>query len=389
MTQPRNQRDIRTRNLDTVLSAVSHQGLRTRASIAEATGLHKSSVTSLVGEFTKLGVLQVHVPKHGGAVGRPAAIIDVVPSMIVGLGLEIRANSLIAYVADLDGSARHQAAVYGPNRIRRPDSVLASLAALARGALADVERRQPVVSGVTIAAPGVIDAQRGVVVEAPDLGWSDVPALATFREQLNLPDVTVALDSTRSLAALAEVHDPLGSGLTDCLYVTGDGGVGARFLVGGEILRDHVADAFGHISVEAEGRDCDCGRRGCLAARTGRAALLAAAGLGDGSLPDLVEHLRAGDAHAVAAVADCGRWLGVGLANVVNLLAPPAIVLGGDFAALAPWLAAAIERELRVRVFGSTETWPLVTVSKVGADAAARGAAVTAVRRATRTRRAL
>jgi predicted NBD/HSP70 family sugar kinase len=94
-----------------------------------------------------------------------------------------------------------------------------------------------------------------------------------------------------------------------------------------------------------------------------------------------VEHARAGDAHAIAAVTDCGHWLGVGLATVVNLLAPPAIVLGGDFAALAQWLAPAIEQELRPRVLGSTATWPSLAISHVGPDAAARGGAVTAARR--------
>jgi predicted NBD/HSP70 family sugar kinase len=163
-------------------------------------------------------------------------------------------------------------------------------------------------------------------------------------------------------------------------------------LVGGQILRsphDGFADAFGHIAVEAVGRRCECGRHGCLEARTRRAALLTAAGLGDGSMKDLMEHLHAGDVHAIAAVQDCGRWLGVGLATVVNLLAPPAIVLGGDFATLAPWIAPAVEEELRVRVFGSTPSWPSVAISHVGLDAAVRGAAATAVRRVDRLRPAV
>src|ERR1700712_1691212 len=107
MTQPSSQRDIRTRNLDTVLTAVSRDGLRTRNAIAEATGLHKSSVASLVAELTKLGVLREHAPEHHGAAGRPAAVIGVVPSVAVGVGLEIRADSVIAYVADLAGRERH------------------------------------------------------------------------------------------------------------------------------------------------------------------------------------------------------------------------------------------------------------------------------------------
>src|SRR5438309_4843383 len=96
MTQPSSQRDIRARNLDTVLTAVSRDGLSTRTSIAQATGLHKSSVRSLVGELTQLGVLREHAPAHHGGAGRPAATIGIVPSLAVGLGLEIRADSLVA-----------------------------------------------------------------------------------------------------------------------------------------------------------------------------------------------------------------------------------------------------------------------------------------------------
>src|SRR4051812_29958532 len=102
MIQARTKRDIRAHNLDTVLTAVSRDGLCTRNAIAEATGLHKSSVTSLVGELTRLGLLREHAPHHSAA-GRPAAIIDVVPSAAVGIGLEIRADSVIAYMADLAG----------------------------------------------------------------------------------------------------------------------------------------------------------------------------------------------------------------------------------------------------------------------------------------------
>src|SRR4051812_50123359 len=120
MTRPRSQRDIRTRNLDAVLTAVSRDGLCTRNSIAEATGLHKSSVTSLVGELTKLGVLREHAPEHSGAAGRPAAIIDIVPSVAVGLGVGVRAGSLIAGVAGLAGGGRYRGAGFGPHRLRRP-----------------------------------------------------------------------------------------------------------------------------------------------------------------------------------------------------------------------------------------------------------------------------
>jgi predicted NBD/HSP70 family sugar kinase len=142
--------------------------------------------------------------------------------------------------------------------------------------------------------------------------------------------------------------------------------------------RPAVDDAFGHVTVDLDGDQCRCGRRGCLQTRASRAALLDRAGLGDGSVSDLIHHARAGDGHVLAALADSGRWLGLGLATAVNLVAAPVIVLAGDFAALAPWMVPAMEGELRQRVLGATAEWPLITASQLGAEAAAVGAAIRA-----------
>jgi predicted NBD/HSP70 family sugar kinase len=347
MTQATSLRDIRAHNLDTVLTAISRDGLRTRNSIAEATGLHRSSVTSLVGELTKLGVLREYTPEHNGTTGRPAAIIELVPSVAAGLGLEIRADALVAFVADLAGNARYRAVVHGVHRIKRPESVLGELAGLAHAALFEMERQGLFVSGLTIAVPAE--------------GWSAVPVLEHFRAALGRPELPVTADDTHTLAALAEARG-------DGLFVVGDGGVGARLLIGGRVVRT----AFGRIPL---------GPDSCLEARTRRAALLDAAGLGDGSLPDLLEHARRREPYALTALADCGRWLGIALASAANLLAPPLIILGGDFATLAPWLAPPIERELRARVFGRSAGWPALAVATAGPDAAARAAAAVAVRR--------
>ena len=358
------------RNLDAVLTAVTERGLRTRNAIAEATGLHKSSVSSLVDELTELGVLRLHAPKHEGATGRPAAIVDLAPGTAAGLGLEVRSDALVAHVCDMAGRARYQASRLAPHHLRRPEAVVDDLVALTHGALTEISRQQLAVSAITLALPGTgNDAEQGV--------------LEHFIERLARPDLIVTAESTYSLTALAE-------GLSDCLYVTGDASVSARLLVGGQVLRSPgFPDAFGHIAVAADGPRCRCGRHGCLEAFTRRSTVLDAAGLGDGTFADLLEQARAGHPRALAAIAECGRWLGVGLANVVNLLAPPAIVLGGDFAALAPWLVESLEAELRERVFGWTPTWPAVEVAQLGPDAAARGAAATALRSVDRLLRAV
>ncbi len=355
MAETRRWRDVREHNLDAVLSVLSAHGPRTRNSIAEATGLHKSSIASLVGELADLGVLRVRSTTPAGFAGRPAEIIDLAPGAAGGLGLEIAADRLVAHVSDLAGTARYHAVLEGPFRIRRRGAVLEELAAMAFEALDEMERQHLRLSGITIAAP--------------DFNWP----VESFGALLERPDVPVTLDSTLSLAALAESY-------ADCLYVAGGDSIGARFIANGEIL--DLPEGFAHLQVEVCGRRCHCGRHGCLETRTRRGAILAAAGLGDGSLPDLVAHAHAGDRYAIAAIAECGRWLGIGLSIAVNLLAPPAIVLAGDFAALAPWLLPSVESELRTRVFGHTAAWPTVAVSQLGPDAAVLAAATLASRRA-------
>jgi predicted NBD/HSP70 family sugar kinase len=315
------------------------------------------------------------------ATGRRSAILGLGLEAHARLGLEVRGDSLSAYLSDAGGRPRFREKVEGVFRARRAERVIDELALIAGDALEEIERQQLSLAGIMIAVPGDVDGRRGTVVSAPDLGWSQLPLLELFRARVSRLEVPVALGNARTLAALAELHRPIGAPLDSYLYVTGDGGVAARMVVDGELLvpsRPAIDEAFGHITVDLDGDRCRCGRRGCLQTRVSRAALLDRAGLGDGSVSDLIQYARERDGHALAALAECGRWLGVGLATAVNLVAAPVIVLAGDFAALAPWMVPAMEGELRRRVLGATAEWPLITASQLGAEAAAVGAAIRA-----------
>ena len=176
------------------------------------------------------------------------------------------------------------------------------------------------------------------------------------------------------------------------MYCSGEIGVGGGLVLGGELFRGYrgFGGEFGHTTVEYDGLPCACGSRGCLETRAGLEPLLAAAGINgangpkrgpSGPVAELVRHAEAGDPAALAALADCGRWLGVALGSVVNLLSPQAIVLGGHFAPMTEWLAPVIAAELTTRVLGGDGAVPPVLTSSLGAEAAMRGAAATQLRR--------
>ena len=374
---------MRNRNLGVVLALVVERGPRSRAAIADETGLHRTSVTRLVAELIDLGLLRERGVEHRGELGRPAALVEVARAGAAGLGLEVTRDSLCVHATDLAGGSRYRATAGAANRVRRPTAVLEQLAEMVRDAMIEIERQGLSLVGATVALPGLVDSERGVLLMAPDLGWFDVPVVDALHTLIGIPGFNVQADNEGPMAALGELCDRRGVGLMDFVCVSSSVGVAAGIVSGGELVGGArgIGGAFGHMTVEPEGRRCRCGSRGCLETRIGPDALLSSAGLGDGSMKDLLTEARGEHPAALKALHEGGRWLGVGLGTLVNLLAPPAVVLSGHFAALAPWLVPAVEQELRVRVLSAPAGLPDLIASQLGAEATIRGAAAAPLRR--------
>jgi predicted NBD/HSP70 family sugar kinase len=390
---PANQRAVRRHNLGVVLRHVSERGPRSRATIALETGLNKTTVSSLVTELIALDLLAERGLEQRGTVGRPGQVVELSDGGVVALGLEINVDYLAVRALDLTGAERDRRLDARDLRGVPEGEVLDRLATMASAALETVkaEGLRPV--GATVAVPGLVDAAGGSLLVAPNLGWRDVPVADELDERLLGPSFPLIADNEANLAALAELWEGSARGLRDVLYVSGEIGVGAGIIVGGELFRGAhgFGGEFGHMTMEPGGRPCACGSRGCLETVAGLEALLAGAGLdpataatttGSGEpVSALAERATAGDDRAVAALRDGGRWLGVAIASAANLLNPQAVVLGGFFAPLAAWLSAPIARELELRVLASNWALPRVLPSTLGPEAAVRGAAALSLRR--------
>jgi predicted NBD/HSP70 family sugar kinase len=136
------------------------------------------------------------------------------------------------------------------------------------------------------------------------------------------------------------------------------------------------------VTVDPEGELCACGNRGCVETHAALGALLRAAGVDPGAgVDELARRAEAGDQRALTALAEAGRWLGVGVASAANLLNPRGVVVGGYFAPLARWLSPGVQEELDARVLSSEHDGPRVFTSALGGEAAVRGAAALALRR--------
>lgn len=259
--------------------------------------------------------------------------------------IDLGGTNVRAIVAGLDGK------ISGDDR--RPSRASDGLDATIEALLASLDQacseagvKAGALSGLGVATPGWVDTERGVVPAAPQLiGWRDVPLVEVLQDRLG---VTVRLENDANAAALGENVYGAGRGTRHMLYITVSTGVGAGIVADGRLYGGAKGSAgeIGHTIVDPSGPLCGCGNHGCLeslssgtaiarraveAADRGESAALAALREREGRLSArlVADAARKGDAASVAIYEEAGRFLGIALANAVNLLSPEAIVLGG------------------------------------------------------------
>ncbi|MEU0405409.1 ROK family transcriptional regulator [Streptomyces sp. NPDC006197] len=344
---------VRRHNLSLVLRTVHEAGETTRAAVAARVGLTRPAVSSLVEQLLDLGLLVESGKTFSGQAGRPGTVLKPADTGPAGLGVEINVDYVTVCVVDLTGADRVRRTEHLDNRDAEAADVLARAARIAADALDAAAERHLAPAGAGLALPGLVSD--GTVRQAPNLGWNEIPAEALFGEALTAlrpgtAGLPVTSDNEANMAALAELWFGELGPLRTFLHLTGEIGVGGAIVVHGELLRGAhgFAGEIGHLVVDAEGPRCRCGSRGCLEQYAGQAALLASAGAT--GVPDLARRAGAGEPRALAALADAGRMLGRAVSGAVNLLDPEAVVLGGIYPHLMPWLAPAVAEELATRV---------------------------------------
>jgi predicted NBD/HSP70 family sugar kinase len=384
---PADQRAVRRANLGVVLRHVAAHGPLSRARIAAATGLNKTTVSSLVAELIDVGLLEeTGDDERPGTVGRPAQPVRLRPDGALSLGLEIHFDYLSVCAIDLSGAPRFEREIAVCNRDSSPERVLDQVAALARDALAAADAQGVPAVGATLAGPGLVDVRAGMLVRSRDLGWEHVHVAGMLARRLDRPGLAVRIDNESNLGALAELWAGAGQRLRDFVYVSSPHGVGAGIVLQGQLYRGAhgFAGELGHVTVDPEGPLCTCGNRGCLAMLVGEDALCAIAadhGIASRSARTtarvLAERIRTGDEQTLASVQRIGHWLGIGLAGTVNLLDPEALILGGCLAELAPWLELPLRDAFAVGTLADDACQ--IVPSQLGDSAAVRGAAALAL----------
>ncbi|MCY3548352.1 MAG: ROK family protein [Gemmatimonadetes bacterium] len=311
------------------------------------------------------------------------------PAWVVGV--DIGGTNLRVGTVPLEGGAPPVAVRRRSTRAASgSDRVLDRLVTMIRESVADVGRDN--VAGIGLGAPGPLDRASGVVTETPNLGWRDYPLRDLVAEACGLP---VTLDNDANCFTYGEWWMGAGRGSRRLVGITLGTGIGGGIVIDGEIHHgaSGAAGEVGHMSIDFRGRRCPCGARGCIEAYASGPAIAvraveAIADGGDSILASMVggdlgeitaeivcRAAAAGDPHADGVVRDTARILATAVTNLIHLLNPDAVVIGGGVANAGDRLLRPLRREVRRRVFGAHMRACRIVQSELGDSAGVIGAA--------------
>lgn len=373
---------VRRANLSAIVRALHVSAPLSRSDLVTRTGLTRSAIRALIGELA-MGSLALEGPAAlDGTPGRPSPLVRPDPHGAAVIALEIAVDSLAAAAVGLGGELFHLVRIDLPRGRSSVDDIATTLAGLASTVRSHLVSDEAVV-GVGVAIVGVVRRSDGMVSMAPNLGWRDEPLGDRLTAALGPigQTVPVVFANEADLAALAELRRGAARGFEDIVMVWGSIGVGGGLIIHGEPLRGAAgySGEVGHIPVNPEGLPCRCGSIGCWETEVGIGALLRRAGYppegGIEAFESVLSEAEAGSSFALEAFAEAGRWLGIGLAGIINTLNPRLVLLGGRLAQSYPYVRSTLEAELDRRVLRASRQLVRVTPATLGVDAPLLGAA--------------
>ncbi len=374
----------KTHNSRLVLKTIYQRGSLSRADIARATRLTRPTVSNIVADLMAEGLVDEigHGQSQGG---KPPILLSAAENSYSIIGIDLGNSEFRGGIFDLRGNKLHG--------LNLPTNGQVGAAAL-NLVYALIDQLLPLadspVLGIGIGTPGITDTTAGVIYEAVNLGWSDLPLRDLLAARYDMP-VHVANDS--QAAALGEFSFGHGEEASNLVVVKAGAGISAGIVLNGRVYAgDHASPGeIGHVTAVPNGKLCTCGRYGCLETVASSRAIIEGAQAIIQTEPDsimaqlaathdlttdlVLQAFEAGDTAVQALIADVGRYLGTAVAHLISILNIQHVIIAGRIARFDNLLLDAIRAQVNQSILTRIAQNTLIERSALGADIVILGAA--------------
>lgn len=378
---------IRENNLSAVLTIIRQVGSISRADLARKTHLSATTISALANVLLSSGfVRESGMGESSG--GRRPILLQFDYKFRHVLGVDMGATHLVALVMDLQGQVMNRQYMRFPV-MQEPEGTMQAICQLVEQVLTNVglSLQQILGMGVTVPAP-----LEGESLEHPSHiilpAWQGHDLLGFLQSQFPFP---IYLDNDANGGAIAEKWWGRGRSFANLAYIKLGTGVGSGLIVKNEIYRGDggTAGEIGHTTIDADGPVCRCGNRGCLESFVGATAVMgnvAHALVEQGttahtqlSLDEIATAVHQQEPLVSAVIEQTGTYLGIAIANLINLFNPGLIVLGGEITKTGDLLVTAVRNSAHKRAMPKAAQEAIIAISELGDDAIAMGAATLAI----------
>ncbi|HOK29020.1 MAG TPA: ROK family protein [bacterium] len=381
---------VRRFNRSLVLQTIRAHSPISRIELTELTTLTPTTITSLVDEFIKYGLVK-EIGNIKGGVGRSRTLISINSEAYYVLGIDLARISISAGIVDLAGNLLTVKRVSSDLNQHFPVT-LNTLEETIHSLLDEISPQiKEKIIAIGIGSPGPLSPSKGVIISPPNFtGWSNIPLKEIMEREFGLPTF---IENDAKACALGERWFGCCKNTDNFVYLAVGTGVGAGIIIDGDIYRGEgeLAGEIGHTTIDINGPRCSCGNYGCLEIYTSVISLIDRIEKEEGlkslirdghieTLSSFYRSAREGNIRAVEILNDYCFWVGVGVVNIINTLSPSAVVLGRE--ALingSDLIIPRVEKVVTERSFFTTSQQTRILASSIGQDTGVIGAATIAL----------
>ena len=379
---------VRKMNRSIILAVFRTQKTLSRAQLAAQTGLNPSTVSKIIHELIQENLIHETVLSQSGT-GRPGLMLELNPKGGCALGIEINVDYIELLITDFSANS-----LWRKNQATKPeaaqDGIMKQVIKLVKEASKFIQTHNCHLLGVGVGVPGLVDVDSGVLRVAPNLNWVNIPVRDILANYLDCP---IYVENEANAAALGEYYFGAVRNVKDFIYLSAGIGLGSGIVIGGQLFRGMFgfAGEAGHMTLDTNGELCGCGRRGCwetfvgprsVLQRVQRSLTLGAesiliemvkGNLQNITMDDVVKAAQNGDKIANYALSEVAFYLGIGIANLLNLFNVEVIVLGGALNKASPVFLKDVERVVYENTLSPVREHLQIIPSAHGSDACIMG----------------